>query len=82
MRVYVGLSLTPDERPAHGQLSATLLAISDAATIADADPARRSTGRDRPRERLWTSHEDLLDRFHLESVPSPSGVTHLLFWRR
>lgn len=24
----------------------------------------------------------LLDRFHLESVPSPSGVTHLLFWRR
>ncbi len=33
-------------------------------------------------ERLWTSHEDLLDRFHLESAPSPSGVTHLLFWRR
>ena len=33
-------------------------------------------------ERLWTSEEDLLDRFHLESVPSPSGVTHLLFWRR
>src|SRR5262249_34480652 len=24
----------------------------------------------------------LLDRFHLESVPTPSGVTHLLFWRR
>jgi hypothetical protein len=34
------------------------------------------------RERLWISPEDLLDRFHLESVPSPSGVTHLLFWRR
>jgi dihydrofolate reductase len=33
-------------------------------------------------ERLWTSHEELLDRFDLESVPSPSGVTHLLFWRR
>jgi dihydrofolate reductase len=33
-------------------------------------------------ERLWTSPEDLLDRFHLESVPSPSGVTHQLFWRR
>ena len=33
-------------------------------------------------EQLWTSHEDLLDRFHLESVPSPSGITHLLFWRR
>jgi len=33
-------------------------------------------------ERVWTSHEDLLDRFHLESVPSPSGVTHLLFWHR
>ena len=33
-------------------------------------------------ERLWTSPEELLDRFQLESVPSPSGVTHLLFWRR
>jgi dihydrofolate reductase len=33
-------------------------------------------------ERLWTSHEELADRFHLESVLSPSGVTHLLFWRR
>ncbi|MGS2648526.1 dihydrofolate reductase family protein [Streptosporangium sp. LJ11] len=33
-------------------------------------------------ERLWNSHTDLLDRFHLETVPSPSGVTHLLFWRR
>ena len=33
-------------------------------------------------ERLWESHDELLDRFHLESVPSPSGVTHLLFWRR
>jgi dihydrofolate reductase len=33
-------------------------------------------------ERLWTSPDALLDRFHLESVPSPSGVTHLLFWRR
>lgn len=33
-------------------------------------------------ERLWTSYEELLDRFHLDSVPSPSGVTHLLFWRR
>ncbi|GGJ94176.1 DNA-binding protein [Pilimelia anulata] len=33
-------------------------------------------------ERLWESHTDLLDRFHLDEVPSPSGVTHLLFWRR
>ncbi|MET8910822.1 dihydrofolate reductase family protein [Micromonospora sp. NPDC004551] len=33
-------------------------------------------------ERLWESHTELLDRFHIESVPSPSGVTHLLFWRR
>jgi dihydrofolate reductase len=33
-------------------------------------------------ERLWVSHEELLDRFHLDSVPSPSGVTHLIFWRR
>ena len=32
--------------------------------------------------RLWTSPDELLDRFHLEVVPSPSGVTHHLFWRR
>ena len=33
-------------------------------------------------ERLWDSPNDLLDRFHLESVPSPSGVTHLFLWKR
>ena len=33
-------------------------------------------------ERLWVSSDELLDRFHREEVPSPSGVTHLLFWRR
>jgi dihydrofolate reductase len=33
-------------------------------------------------ERLWSHHNDLLDRFHLDTVPSPSGVTHLLFWKR
>lgn len=32
--------------------------------------------------RLWDSPDELLDRFHLDTVPSPSGVTHLLFWRR
>lgn len=32
--------------------------------------------------RLWESPEELLDRFHLEIVPSASGVTHHLFWRR
>lgn len=32
-------------------------------------------------ERLWDGPEDLTDRYHLDSVPSPSGVTHLLFWR-
>ncbi|GHG83805.1 hypothetical protein GCM10018779_67160 [Streptomyces griseocarneus] len=31
---------------------------------------------------LWESPDDLLDRFHLEVVPSPGGVTHHLFWRR
>ena len=31
---------------------------------------------------LWTSPEELLDQFHLEVVPSPSGVTHHLFWRK
>lgn len=33
-------------------------------------------------ERLWNSPDELVDRFHLETVPSPSGVTHLLFWRK
>jgi dihydrofolate reductase len=33
-------------------------------------------------ERLWTSPDELLDRFHLDIVPSPSGVTHHIFWRR
>jgi dihydrofolate reductase len=33
-------------------------------------------------ERLWNSPRDLVDRFHLESIPSPSGVTHHILWRR
>ncbi|TFV60538.1 deaminase [Mycobacterium sp. PS03-16] len=32
--------------------------------------------------RLWESPEELDDRFHHDVVPSPSGVTHHLFWRR
>jgi dihydrofolate reductase len=32
--------------------------------------------------RLWDSPEELEDRFHHEAVPSPSGVTHHLFWRK
>ena len=33
-------------------------------------------------ERLWDSPDELLDRYHRDRVPSPSGVTHLLYWRR
>ena len=33
-------------------------------------------------ERLWHSPDELLDRYHCDHVPSPSGVTHLLLWRR
>lgn len=33
-------------------------------------------------ERLWTTPDELADRFHLETIPSPSGVTHHLFWHR
>lgn len=33
-------------------------------------------------ERLWERPEELLDRFHLDKVPSPSGMVHHLFWRR
>lgn len=32
-------------------------------------------------ERLWDDPDELRDRFDSESVASPSGVTHLLFWR-
>lgn len=32
--------------------------------------------------KLWDSPDELLDRFHLERIPSSSGVTHHLFWRR
>ncbi|MEU9805935.1 dihydrofolate reductase family protein [Mycobacterium sp. NPDC050853] len=33
-------------------------------------------------ERLWDSPDELTDRFHLEKIPSTSGVVHHLFWRR
>ncbi len=33
-------------------------------------------------ERVWDSPEELTDRYFMETVPSPSGVTHHLFWRR
>ncbi len=33
-------------------------------------------------ERLWESYDHLLDRFNHESILSPSGITHLLFWRK
>ncbi|RJQ69527.1 deaminase [Pseudonocardiaceae bacterium YIM PH 21723] len=32
--------------------------------------------------RLWESPEELTDRYHLDVVPSSSGVTHHLFWRK
>ena len=32
--------------------------------------------------RLWESPDELTDRFHLEVVPSPSGVIHHIFWRK
>lgn len=32
--------------------------------------------------RLWDSPDELDDRFHHETIPSPSGVVHHLLWRR
>jgi dihydrofolate reductase len=32
--------------------------------------------------RLWDSPDDLLDRYHCDVVPSSSGVTHYLYWRK
>jgi dihydrofolate reductase len=32
--------------------------------------------------KLWESPDELTDRFHLERVPSASGVEHHFFWRR
>ncbi|MFG2598343.1 dihydrofolate reductase family protein [Streptomyces sp. NPDC048462] len=40
-------------------------------------PAKLGSG-----ARLWESPDELRDRFHLDVVPSPSGVTHHLFWRK
>jgi len=33
-------------------------------------------------ERLWDGLEGLEERFNIESVTSPSGVIHLMLWRR
>ena len=33
-------------------------------------------------ERLWVSPDEFSDRFHHEAVPSASGVTHHVYWRR
>lgn len=33
-------------------------------------------------ERLWPIPDERTDRFHLETIPSTSGVAHHLFWRR
>ena len=33
-------------------------------------------------ERLWNSPDELAERFVIEKIPSPSGVTHHFFWRR
>ncbi len=33
-------------------------------------------------ERLWDGLEALEERFNIESVTSPSGVIHLMLWRR
>lgn len=32
--------------------------------------------------RLWSSPDELLDRYHRDVVPRPDGVVHHLFWRR
>jgi dihydrofolate reductase len=32
--------------------------------------------------RLWESPDEMLDRFQLDVVPSPSGVVHHIFWRK
>lgn len=32
--------------------------------------------------KLWDSADELDDRFEHETVPSPSGITHHLFWRK
>ena len=43
------------------------------------DAHRRRADRAWPRRTPVELPHELLDRFHLDSVPSPSGVTHLLF---
>jgi dihydrofolate reductase len=55
-------------------LAADLVDTMHVAVVADVELGRG--------ERLWESPDELTDRFHLDVVPSPSGVTHHLFWRR
>ncbi|WP_344056134.1 dihydrofolate reductase family protein, partial [Prauserella halophila] len=59
----------------------TLRAFLDADLIDDlhiaVTPAELGAGK-----RLWDSPDELTDRFHLERVPSSSGVVHHFFWRR
>ena len=33
-------------------------------------------------EQLWSSPDELKDRFFLDQIPSPSGVIHNFFWRK
>ena len=74
-------------RPPTARTCASAAASPPSASSSTPTSSTRCTSRSRRielgrGERLWKSHEELLDRFHLDTVPSPSGVTHLLFWRR
>ena len=74
-------------RPPTARTCASAAAWPPSASSSTPTSSTRCTSPSRPielgrGERLWDSPDELLDRFHLERVPSPSGVTHLLFWRR
>ncbi|MHC5260148.1 dihydrofolate reductase family protein [Streptomyces sp. UC4497] len=52
--------------------------LVDTLHVAVADGVKLGSG-----SKLWDSPDDLLDRFHLDVVPSPTGaVRHHLFWRK
>ncbi|MEZ5376832.1 MAG: hypothetical protein R2733_10010 [Acidimicrobiales bacterium] len=55
-------------------LDADLIDTMHVAVVDDMELGRGS--------KLWDSPDELLDRFHLERIPSPSGVTHHIFWHR
>ena len=68
-------ALAKDAKPVREFLEADLV---DTLHVAVAEGVTLGAG-----AKLWDSPDELLDRFHCDVVPSPTGaVRHHLFWRK